>query len=154
MNGLTVSSAPDTESSAADTKWDVEIQLDTSLQTIEGFGACFNELGWTSLRALREEDKQDILRELFAPGVGANFSVCRTPIGANDFSRDWYSYDEVPDDFALEHFSIAKDFDTLVPFIKSALQVSAEAKVVGVAVEPADLDEIQQALRGGDGWTG
>ena len=129
MNGLTVSSAPDTESSAADTKWDVEIQLDTSLQTIEGFGACFNELGWTSLRALREQDKQDILRELFAPGVGANFSVCRTPVGANDFSRDWYSYDEVPDDFALEHFSIAKDFDTLVPFIKSALRYQPKLKL-------------------------
>ena len=129
MNGLTVSSAPDTESSAADIKWDVEIQLDTSLQTIEGFGACFYELGWTSLRALREQDKQDILRELFAPGVGANFSVCRTPVGANDFSRDWYSYDEVPDDFALEHFSIAKDFDTLVPFIKSALRYQPKLKL-------------------------
>ena len=54
------------------------------------------------------------------PGVGANFNVCRMPVGANDFSRGWYSYDEHAEDFALEHFSIANDLETLVPFIKSA----------------------------------
>ena len=42
------------------------------------------------------------------------------PIGANDCSRDWYSYDETPDDFALTHFSIANDEQTLIPFIKNA----------------------------------
>ena len=154
MNGLTVSSAPDTDlplqtpsgtSKSSSTR--------RSRRSRDLARASTSSAGRRCARS-GSEDKQDILRELFAPGVGANFSVCRTPIGANDFSRDWYSYDEVPDDFALEHFSIAKDFDTLVPFIKSALQVSAEAKAVGVAVEPADLDEIQQALRGGDGWTG
>ena len=42
------------------------------------------------------------------------------PVGANDFSRDWYSYDETDGDFALEHFTIANDLETLVPFIKAA----------------------------------
>ena len=128
VDGSTVSAASGT-SSAEDTKWDVEVQLDVPLQTIEGFGACFNELGWTSLSTLRDDDKEAIMQELFAPGVGANFNVCRTPIGANDFSRDWYSYDEVPDDFALEHFSIGNDFETLVPFIKSALRCQPELKL-------------------------
>jgi glucosylceramidase len=110
-------------------KWDVEVQLEKPLQTIDGFGACFNELGWTSLCALKPEDKDAIFRELFAPGVGANFCICRTPIGANDFSLDWYSYDEAPDDFALEHFSISRDLETLVPFIKSALKYQPELKL-------------------------
>jgi glucosylceramidase len=89
--------------------WDVEVHLDKPLQTIDGFGACLNELGWDSLSALNEADREAILEELFAPGVGANFNSCRMPIGANDFSRDWYSYDEVPGDFALEHFSISRE---------------------------------------------
>ena len=84
---------------------DVFVQTDTPLQAIEGFGACFNELGWTSLSALSAADRDSVLRELFAPGVGANFTLCRMPVGANDFSRDWYSYDEVDGDFALEHFT-------------------------------------------------
>jgi len=99
---------------------DLDVRVESPAQTIEGFGACFNELGWTSLQELSEEDRDGILRELFAPGVGANFTICRMPLGANDFSRDWYSYDETPDDFALDHFSIANDLETLVPFIKSA----------------------------------
>jgi glucosylceramidase len=130
MDGLTISSASDTRSaSASDPTWDVEVQLDTPLQTIDGFGACFNELGWTSLSALSDDDKEAILQELFAPDVGANFSICRMPIGANDFSRDWYSYDEVPGDFALEHFSIANDLETLVPFIKTTLRYQPKLKL-------------------------
>ncbi|HEX9093561.1 MAG TPA: glycoside hydrolase family 30 beta sandwich domain-containing protein [Coriobacteriia bacterium] len=99
---------------------DVLVQTDTPLQAIEGFGACFNELGWTSLSALSAANRDSVLRELFAPGVGAGFTLCRMPVGANDFSRDWYSYDEVDGDLTLEHFSIANDLETLVPFIKAA----------------------------------
>ncbi len=99
---------------------DVFVQADTPLQSIEGFGACFNELGWTSLSMLSEADRDSVLRELFAPGVGTGFTLCRMPVGANDFSRDWYSYDEADGDFALERFSIANDLETLVPFIKAA----------------------------------
>jgi O-glycosyl hydrolase len=101
---------------------DVFVRTDRPLQAIEGFGACFNELGWTSLAMLAAADRESVLRELFAPGVGAGFTLCRMPVGANDFSRDWYSYDEVDGDFALEHFTIANDLETLVPFIKAAQQ--------------------------------
>lgn len=100
---------------------DVIVRAERPRQVIEGFGATFNELGWTSLAALDAEERDGILREMFAPGVGANFTLCRMPVGANDLSRGWYSYDEVPGDFALEHFSIANDLETLIPFIRSAL---------------------------------
>ncbi|MBQ9882979.1 MAG: beta-glycosidase, partial [Bacteroidaceae bacterium] len=89
-------------------------------QTIEGFGACFNELGWTSLSLLSQQDRDSIFRELYAPGVGLNFTMNRMPLGANDFSLDYYSYDDVDGDFDLEHFSIAHDEATLIPFIREA----------------------------------
>ena len=101
---------------------DVMVQTENPRQTIEGFGACFNELGWTALSALDAEARDGILRELFAPGVGAQFTLCRMPVGANDFARDWYSYDEVPGDFALKHFDLSNDLETLVPFIQGALR--------------------------------
>ncbi len=108
---------------------DVIVQTDIPRQPIEGFGACFNELGWTSLSALNPEERDTVLRELFAPGNGASFTLCRMPIGANDISRAWYSYDETPNDFALEHFSIANDLEALVPFIKSALTQQPNLKL-------------------------
>lgn len=41
---------------------------------------CF---GRASLGALDSQDKDAIFQELFAPGVGANFTICQMPIGAN-----------------------------------------------------------------------
>jgi len=103
-------------------KPDIEILPDKPLQTIEGFGACFNELGWTSLNSLDKSDRESVFKELFAPGVGANFTIFRMPVGANDFALDWYSYDETEGDFDMKNFSIKNDLKTLVPFIKNAKQ--------------------------------
>jgi glucosylceramidase len=99
---------------------DIHVNADASAQTIEGFGACFNELGWDALSRLAPTARESVLAELFGP-EGTRFTLCRMPVGANDFSRDWYSYDETPGDFALRHFSIANDQTSLIPFIKAAL---------------------------------
>jgi glucosylceramidase len=111
QEGLTTSAAPGNA--------DVEIQLDKFQQTIEGFGTCFNELGWTSLSLLSAKDRESIMKELFTH-AGANFTICRMPVGANDFSRNWYSYDETAGDFDMKNFSIDNDLQTLIPFIKNA----------------------------------
>jgi len=98
-------------------------------QTIEGFGACFNELGWTSLNLLSESDRDSIFRELYAPGVGANFTMNRMPLGSNDFSLDYYSYDDVDGDLALEHFSVEHDEATLLPFIRAAKAQNPDLRI-------------------------
>ena len=97
------------------------IRLDQPAQEVEGFGACFNELGWVALSRLSQEERSEVFRQIFASGVGANLSVCRMPVGANDFAVDWYSYDEIDGDYVLEHFSIEHDETTLVPYIRAAL---------------------------------
>jgi len=98
----------------------VILQLENPQQTIEGFGASFNEMGWDAISMLSQADQATVYSALFEPGVGLNFTNCRMPVGANDFSRDWYSYDETEGDFALSHFSIANDQETLIPFIREA----------------------------------
>lgn len=99
---------------------DLNVDLAATAQTIEGFGGCFNELGWTSLQKLNETDRESVLHELFDPSAGARFTLCRMPIGANDFSLRPYSYDETKGDFELKHFTIENDRATLVPFIHAA----------------------------------
>jgi glucosylceramidase len=108
---------------------DAVIELNKPQQTIEGFGTCFNELGWTSLGLLKTSDRESILKELFAPGEGANFTICRMPVGANDFSRKWYSYNETDGDFDMKNFSIANDLETLIPFIKNAQKYNPSLKL-------------------------
>ena len=42
----------------------LNVDLKEVSQTIDGFGGCFNELGWTSLAALSEADRESVLHEL------------------------------------------------------------------------------------------
>jgi glucosylceramidase len=96
---------------------------------IEGFGGCFNELGWTSLQTLSETDRESVLHELFDPAAGARFTYCRAPIGANDFATEAYSYDETDGDLALKDFSIVHDEKTLVPFIQAAMRYQPKLRL-------------------------
>ena len=67
------------------------LTIDSLDRNVVGFGACLNELGWTSLGALSDADRESVMREFFDPVAGARFSYCRMPIGANDFAREAYS---------------------------------------------------------------
>jgi glucosylceramidase len=107
---------------------DVAILTNRPLQTIDGFGGCFNELGWVTLSALNETDRDAVIRDLFGE-EGMNFTLCRMPVGANDFARDWYSYNETDQDFEMERFSIDNDKETLIPFIKSAQKVNPDIRI-------------------------
>ncbi|MDR0995011.1 MAG: beta-glycosidase [Tannerella sp.] len=110
---------------------DLKIIVDTTAteQSVEGFGSCFNELGWLSLMLLEDSDRQAVMSELFSPGKGADFNLCRLPIGANDFARNWYSFDETPGDFAMKDFSIARDKEMLIPFIHNAQKYRPDLKL-------------------------
>jgi len=113
-------------------RWDalnLNVDVSAPAQTMEGFGGCFNERGWTSLEKLSEADRESVLKELFDPSAGARFTLCRMPIGANDFALRPYSYDETKGDFELKHFSIENDKQTLVPFIRAAQRYQAKLRL-------------------------
>lgn len=94
-------------------------------QTIDGFGGCFNELGWRTLSRLPEQERQEILRNLFAPEE-SHFTYCRLPIGASDYAESWYSLNETEGDYAMEHFTIERDKHCLIPYIQSAMAYSGK----------------------------
>ena len=61
-----------TENLSSDPAADViEIDTSVSIGDIEGFGSCFNELGWASLSMLTQEERDAIFNELYTP-EGAN----------------------------------------------------------------------------------
>ncbi|MFF1530829.1 glycoside hydrolase family 30 beta sandwich domain-containing protein [Cellulomonas sp. NPDC058312] len=94
-------------------------------QTLRGFGGTFNELGHRAISALPEDDQETIYRELFSPDE-LNLRVNRSAVGANDFATSWYSYDETPGDYALEHFSVERDEERVIPFIRQAQRYQDE----------------------------
>lgn len=97
-------------------------------QTILGFGGCFNELGWEALSLVDEEKRDRFLDELFGE-EGCGFSYGRVPIGANDFSLEWYSCDDTDGDYELKDFNIDRDRKYTLPFIKEAMKRQKELTV-------------------------
>ena len=101
--------------------------VEKSGQRILGFGGCFNELGARELFRLPVEERYKILHDLFSD-QGCAFHFCRIPIGASDYALKWYSHNETPGDLAMKHFSIARDKEYLLPYIRAAQAVRPEIK--------------------------
>jgi glucosylceramidase len=91
-----------------------------TFQTWDGFGGCFNELGAIALAGLPEAKQAEVYRALFDPHAACRFTLCRLPIGASDYGAEWYSHNETDGDFAMAHFSIARDRQHLLPYILRA----------------------------------
>lgn len=97
----------------------IEIQPGELRQTIRGFGGCFSELGARALQSLSPQERDRVNDALFSAD-GCGFTFCRLPIGASDFAHGWYSYDELPGDYQLKHFSIERDKTCIIPWVKQA----------------------------------
>jgi O-Glycosyl hydrolase len=102
---------------------------------MKGFGGCFNEMAWQALLELNKADRDAYMKELFSE-EGCNFNFGRVPIGANDFSMEWYSCDEVKDDYELKHFNIDRDKEMTIPFIKEAMKYKDDFFVFGSPWSP------------------
>ncbi len=98
-------------------------------QMLEGFGGCFNELGYEALLTLPEEERARVMHALFHPEGEQRFSICRLPIGASDYALEWYSHNETDGDYAMKHFSIERDRKYLIPYIREALALNPELKL-------------------------
>ncbi|KJD46423.1 glycoside hydrolase family 30 protein [Paenibacillus terrae] len=100
-----------------------------SYQLVEGFGGCFNELGYIALNHLENDEREQVLHSLFHPEGEHKFTICRLPIGASDYALEWYSHNETDGDLEMKHFSIERDQQYLIPFIREALQLNPDLKL-------------------------
>lgn len=97
-------------------------------QPFDGFGGTFNEQGWDALSYLSQEDRNEIILNLFST-KGANLVINRMPMGASDFGLSFYSYNDVIDDLKMINFNIHRDRYILIPYIKAAMSVNENIKI-------------------------
>lgn len=109
---------------------DITIDNSSKKQNWEGFGGTFNEMGWDALSAVKSEIP-NALKLLFDANEGANLTFGRIPIGASDYSMSWYTLAETSGDYSMDKFSIARDREKLIPFIKAALEVKSDIHLWG-----------------------
>lgn len=114
---------------------EVRVLPHKSYQTIDGFGGCFNEMGWVALQKASKDDRDKVFAALFGD-AGCAFTLARLPIGASDFAVDAYSLADKPGDLELRHFSIARDKQRLIPFVKAAMKVRPDLQCWGSPWSP------------------
>jgi len=105
-------------------KAQIVIRSDLPAQTFKGWGTCFNEQDYEAWRLLSEEDRTLFNKRAFNPNGDLRLQVGRIPVGASDYACDWYSCDETEgnvEDFTMEHFTIDRDLQRVIPSIKEAL---------------------------------
>src|SRR3989338_7783404 len=100
-----------------------------SYQQIEGFGASFTDSSCYLLNQVATpQARQSAMNNLFTRnGIGIGLSFVRNPMGASDFARYHYSYDDLPPgqtDTDLTYFSIAHDQADIIPLIQQAKQLN------------------------------
>ena len=104
------------------------IMLDTAAtrQQVLGFGAALTDASCYVLSQMNEAERAPVMHDLFAPGEMA-LNVCRTTIGASDYSRTVYSYDDSPTpDPDLKKFSIDHDKAYILPVLREARKANPE----------------------------
>lgn len=101
----------------------VTVDENSTFQTWRGFGGTFNEAGWDALAVLAPEERARAIRLLFSDSEGAGFDWGRIPMGASDYALERYTLAETPDDWEMEHFTLERDRQYLIPYIQAALAV-------------------------------
>ena len=122
-------------------------------QEMIGFGAAMTDASaWLMQNRMSATDRETLLRDLFARDSGIGMSFVRVPMGASDFSRRHYSYDDVAPsqaDSALTHFSIDPDRAEKLPLLRRALAINPRLKVVASPWSaPAWMKTTQSLIKG------
>ncbi|QGZ39999.1 glucosylceramidase [Pseudoduganella flava] len=113
----------------------IDVDPSRRYQRITGFGAAITDASaYLIQQRMRPPQREALLNDLFgAPPKGIGLSFTRLTIGASDFSRTHYSFDDMPpgqSDPELAHFSIAPNRADVLPVTKAALAVNPQLKVM------------------------
>ena len=113
----------------------LEIDAMQRRQEMVGFGAAITDASaWLIEKHMNPAQREALLRELFGrEGDGIGLSFTRLTIGASDFSRSHYSFDDMPmgrRDPELEHFSIAPNREDVLPVVRAALAINPRLRVM------------------------
>ncbi len=113
----------------------VGITIDPSrrYQRIVGFGAALTASSAELLAKLPPARRAAELEALFGSAGGAGINVLRVVIGASDFAKTPYTYDDLrrgATDPRLAHFSVAHDTAVILPLLRQALEIDPRLMIV------------------------
>lgn len=127
--------------------WQVPLGAETiaidpavTFQEIDGFGASLTDSSaWLIYKFLNASERQAVLIDLFDPEDGIGLSYLRQPMGASDFRRAEYTYDDRPSgqtDYNLNYFSVAYDENYIIPTLQEILSINPNLRIMGSPWSP------------------
>jgi glucosylceramidase len=128
---------------------DLEIDPTQRFQSILGFGGAFTDSSCYLLSRMDSTQRRHLMEDLLGSD-GLGLSLGRTCIGASDYSRTAYTFDDSPEpDPELNHFSIAHDREYILPMLREALHVNPELFLFSTPWSPPAWMKAGDSLWGG-----
>ncbi|MCM3784965.1 glycosyl hydrolase [Neobacillus mesonae] len=132
----------------------ITINEQEQYQEMDGFGASFTDsAAYLIHQVLTPEQQEELLPMLFDAEQGIGLSVIRNPMGASDYARDFYSYNDLPEgetDPELAQFSIAHDEEDIIPLMKEAVRLNPQLKLMGSPWSPPGWMKTSGSMIGGE----
>lgn len=109
----------------------IVVDMESQNQTVDGFGASFTDTATYLFGLMPEETRNDVMTKLFDAEKGIGLDMVRNPLGACDFSLEYYTYNDIPEgetDYELEHFDFSKASGQ-VALTKQAMEINPDIKL-------------------------
>ena len=126
----------------------LDLDCATASHEFKGLGVSFAEASCRLVAALPLERRRELLELVFSK-KGAGVSMGRIHVGCSDYSAHIYTYDDVPDDVELKHFSIDDDRRYVIPVIKEAQSICPELYFFASVWTPPAWMKLGRELCGG-----
>ncbi|MGD0734480.1 MAG: glycoside hydrolase family 30 beta sandwich domain-containing protein [Terracidiphilus sp.] len=127
----------------------VEVETSKRFQSILGFGGAFTDSSCYLLSCMGPAQRQALMDDFFGSN-GLHLSVGRTCMGASDYSRTAYTFDDsTTPDPELSNFSIEHDRAYILPTLRDALRINPEMFYFSAPWTPPAWMKTGDSLLGG-----
>ncbi len=117
-------------------------------QPMLGFGCAYTDASCFLLNSMQPDARRKLLHETFSPQE-MNLNVGRTSIGASDYSRNVYSYNDTADDLTMQHFSIAHDEAYILPMLREMRRINPDLFLLSTPWSPPGWMKTYGSMLGG-----
>ena len=126
----------------------VAIDSSQRFQPMLGFGCAYTDASCFLLSTMPADTRQQFMKETFSPRA-MNLNVGRTSIGASDYSRDVYNYDDTAGDLTMQHFSIAHDETYVLPMLREMRGINPDLFLLSTPWSPPGWMKTYGSMLGG-----
>ncbi len=115
---------------------------------LDGFGVAITGASCYELSTMSPEARDAFLSDIYGEN-GLGLRVGRISVGSSDYSAELYSYDDVPNDLTLSHFSVEKDEAYVIPMLREVIRHAKDIKLLASPWSPPGWMKTGGSMCGG-----